>query len=151
MNATTSTPVVEPGVSALTMFDYNQFDKASRAGQGATFISNNGQLIAINVYTVTFVEGSGGTITGTKVQTINCGGDCTQVAAVPNGYYLWDSWSGPNGVSNIVFPTAANPLDVHTVVGDMTVTANFTCDCGGIGKMSITPLGGGRCCPFKVT
>jgi prepilin-type N-terminal cleavage/methylation domain-containing protein len=38
----------EPGVSALTMFDYNQFDKAANK---ATWLNGNGQLIAINVYT----------------------------------------------------------------------------------------------------
>ncbi|MFB3890425.1 MAG: type II secretion system protein [Phycisphaerae bacterium] len=43
-----SSASLEPGVSAITMFDFAQFDKAGRT---AAWLNSNGQLIAINVYT----------------------------------------------------------------------------------------------------
>jgi hypothetical protein len=69
-------------------------------------------------YTVTFVEGANGTITGNKVQTVNEGLNCTTVTAVPNMGYHFVSWSGD-------YTGPANPLTYSNVLGDMTITANF--------------------------
>ncbi|HCE43232.1 MAG TPA: hypothetical protein DET40_06770 [Lentisphaeria bacterium] len=75
---------------------------------------------AINTNTVTFVEGANGTITGTKVQSINYGADCTAVTAVPNDDYEFLNWTGAGFTT-----TATNPLTVLKVTAAKTITANF--------------------------
>jgi len=75
----------------------------------------------INTYTVTFVAGANGTLIGTTPQAVNCGGNCTAVAAVPNSCYRFVNWTGTNGF----VATTDNPLTVTNVTGDMTITANF--------------------------
>ncbi len=48
---------------------------------------------AINSYTVTFAEGSNGTITGTKNQTVGHGSNCSEVTAVPDANYRFVNWT----------------------------------------------------------
>ncbi len=74
---------------------------------------------AVNQYTVTFIEGAGGTITGTKVQTVNHGDSTSEVTAVPNTGYSFVNWTGDH-------TGTANPLTIANVTTGMTVTANFT-------------------------
>ncbi len=76
---------------------------------------------AINTHTVTFVAGANGSITGTLVQVVNHGGNCTAVTAVPNANYHFTSWTGG-------YTGATNPLTITNVTADMTVTANFAID-----------------------
>ncbi len=76
---------------------------------------------AVNTYTVTFVEGAGGTITGTKVQTVNHGASATAVTAVPGSGYSFVNWTGTGGLVS-----TTNPLTVSGVTGNLTITANFT-------------------------
>ena len=71
-----------------------------------------------STYTVSFVEGANGTITGNKVQTVNEGLNCTTVTAVANTGYHFVGWSGD-------YTGPANPLTYSNVLGDMTITANF--------------------------
>lgn len=73
---------------------------------------------AIDQYTVTFVEGENGSITGTLVQTIDHGGNCTEVTAVPDANCSFTGWTGD-------YTGATNPLTVTNVTADMTITANF--------------------------
>ena len=71
---------------------------------------------AINTYTLTYTAGANGTITGTSPQTVNHGGDGSEVTAVPNAGYHFVDWS--DGVL-----TAAR-TDTN-VTANVSVTANF--------------------------
>ncbi len=77
---------------------------------------------AVNTHTVTFVEGAGGTITGTKVQTVSHGANSAAVTAVPGSGYTFVNWTGTGGFAT----TTANPLTVTNVTTDMAITANFS-------------------------
>jgi uncharacterized repeat protein (TIGR02543 family) len=69
-------------------------------------------------YTVTFQAGIGGSITGSLVQVILDGDDCTPVTAVADPNYKFTGWSGDyNGTDN--------PLTITDVTSDMHITANF--------------------------
>jgi uncharacterized repeat protein (TIGR02543 family) len=72
-------------------------------------------------FTVSFQAGSGGTVSGTTLQTVSNGGSCTSVTAVPDSGYQFSSWTGTGG-----FTSTANPLIVANVTGNMAITANFT-------------------------
>jgi uncharacterized repeat protein (TIGR02543 family) len=74
-------------------------------------------------YTVTFIEGEGGTISGSKIQTVAEGCDATPVLAVPNDGYTFDNWTGTG-----YFSSTDNPLTVNNVTTDMTITAHFKMD-----------------------
>ena len=74
-------------------------------------------------YTVTFIEGMGGTISGCKIQTVAEGGDSTPVQAVPNYSYIFDNWTGTG-----YFSSMENPLTVYNVTTDMIITAHFKLD-----------------------
>ena len=62
---------------------------------------------ATRVYTVTFVEGANGTITGTKVQTVSHGANASAVTAVPAANYHFVNWTGSGFTTS-----TANPLTV---------------------------------------
>ena len=72
----------------------------------------------IPTYTVTFVAGSGGTLTGNTSQQVAHGGNCTAVTANPNTGYSFTGWAGS-------YTGTANPLTITNVTSDMTITANF--------------------------
>lgn len=71
---------------------------------------------AINQYTLHYVAGSNGSVTGTPTQTVNYGIDGTTVTAVPASGYHFTSWSDGN-------PSAAR-TDTN-VTSDHTFTASF--------------------------
>jgi len=73
----------------------------------------------IPVYTVTFIAGSGGTLSGTTIQVVEHDSSCTSVTAVPETGYHFVNWTGDH-------TDTANPLTIANVTSDMTVTANFT-------------------------
>jgi uncharacterized repeat protein (TIGR02543 family) len=75
-------------------------------------------FIAIN-YTVTFVAGTGGSITGTLSQIVPYGSSCSAVTAVPTGVNTFNGWTGD-------YTGTTNPLTITNVTADMTITANFT-------------------------
>ena len=94
---------------------------ATLASTTVTLTSGDATVSAnftINQYTVTFVAGSNGSITGDVSQTIDHGGSCTPVTAVPNIGYTFTGWSGD-------FIGITNPLTVTNVTSDMTIAANF--------------------------
>ena len=72
-------------------------------------------------YTVTFVAGTGGTLTGTATQTVTSGGSTTAVTAVPNANYTFTSWTGSGFATS-----TATTLTVTNVTTNLTITANFT-------------------------
>ncbi|MBN2018737.1 MAG: hypothetical protein JW749_00770 [Sedimentisphaerales bacterium] len=74
---------------------------------------------AIDTFTLTYNAGTGGTISGTTPQTVNCGDDGSPVTAVPNACYHFVNWS--DGSTD-------NPRTDLNVTADITVTANFTID-----------------------
>ncbi|HEY5513298.1 MAG TPA: hypothetical protein VIK40_06620, partial [Geomonas sp.] len=78
---------------------------------------------AVNSYTVTFIPGSNGTLTGSAGQTVNYGGSTSAVTALPSTGYHLVNWTGDIG-----FATTNNPLTVANVTASRTVTANFAAD-----------------------
>ncbi|MEI6421685.1 MAG: ice-binding family protein, partial [Lentisphaerota bacterium] len=105
-----------PTVSANIGWTFTGWDKPLSNIIGNTTIT--AQYSVVPTYTVTFVEGANGTITGTKVQTVFQGGSTTAVTAAPSTGYHFVNWTG--GLSS-----TANPLTVTNVMADMTITANF--------------------------
>jgi hypothetical protein len=89
---------------------------AARTDVNVTADINVTAEFAINVYTLTYTAGSGGTISGTSPQMVNHGASGTQVTAVPNTGYHFVRWS-----DNVL--TAAR-TDVN-VTADINVTAEF--------------------------
>ncbi|MBI4913448.1 MAG: redoxin domain-containing protein [Acidobacteria bacterium] len=75
----------------------------------------------LNGYTVTFVAGAGGTITGNASQTVAPGGNCTAVTAVPNSGFSFTNWTGAGFTTS-----TSNPLTVNNVTQNLTITANFS-------------------------
>ncbi len=71
---------------------------------------------AIDQYTLTYIAGNNGTITGSVLQLIDQGRDGTEVTATPDVGYHFVAWS--DGV------TSATRRDTN-ITGDMTVMANF--------------------------
>ena len=72
-------------------------------------------------YTVTFLAGTGGTVTGTATQTVTSGGSTTAVTAVANTGYTFSSWTGTG------FTTSTSAaLTLTNVTSNLTITANFT-------------------------
>lgn len=71
---------------------------------------------AINVYTLSYVAGANGTLSGDTSQSVEHGSSGTPVTALPDiGYHFLD-WSDGN---------TANPRGDGNVTGDLTATANF--------------------------
>ena len=89
---------------------------AARTDTNVTANVNVTANFAINTYTLTYMAGANGTITGTSPQTVNYGADGTPVTAVPNTGYHFVDWS--DGVL-----TAAR-TDTN-VTANVSVTANF--------------------------
>lgn len=76
---------------------------------------------AIDTRNIQFIAGTGGSISGTTLQTVNYGGSTTAVTAVPEPGYALLNWTGPAGFAT----TSVNPLTVTNITGDMTIRANF--------------------------
>ncbi len=70
------------------------------------------------LYTVTFVAGTNGSITGDLIQEVPEGSDCMAVTAIPEADYDFDGWTGD-------FTGTTNPLTITNVTSDMTIRANF--------------------------
>ena len=84
---------------------------------------NDGTITIIENHTVTFTAGAGGYLTGTTPQTVDDGGDCTPVTAVPDAGYHFTGWTGD-------YVGTDNPLTITNVTSDMNITANFAADIG---------------------
>ena len=74
---------------------------------------------AINVYTLTYTAGTGGTITGTSPQYVPYGGDGTAVTAIAVANYHFVDWDDDS---------TDNPRTDADVTADISVTANFAAD-----------------------
>jgi beta-lactamase superfamily II metal-dependent hydrolase len=72
----------------------------------------------VEVFSVQFIAGVGGTISGNAVQIINKGENCTVVTALPNSGYRFDRWTGDHIGTE-------NPLSINNVKASMTITAKF--------------------------
>jgi uncharacterized repeat protein (TIGR02543 family) len=72
---------------------------------------------AKHIYTVTFVAGANGDISGIKVQKVAYQGNCTAVTAVPNTGYDFVGWTGGYNTTN--------PLTITNVTSDIAITAQF--------------------------
>jgi len=88
-----------------------------------TRLNNDGSLeIGVNFahtyvqYTLKYIAGANGSITGQKNQTVNHGFNGTQVTAVPNTGYRFVQWSDGSTI---------NPRQDLNVTGDIEVTAIF--------------------------
>ena len=101
---------------------------------------------AINTYTISFIPGTGGTLSGVTSQVVSYGGSTTAVSAIPDSGFSFLNWTGTGGFVS----TNANPLTVTNATADMTITANFaqqfTLTTGvtppGAGSIGLTPSGG---------
>ncbi len=69
-------------------------------------------------YSLNYIAGPGGTISGNTMQTVNYGEDGTAVMAVPDAGYLFVDWTPGNSAS-------ASRTDMN-VMANATYTANFT-------------------------
>ncbi len=69
--------------------------------------------------TLEYWEGDGGSVRGTRMQTVNCGEDGSQVTAVPASCFHFVDWSDGS---------PDNPRTDRGVTADITVTANFADD-----------------------
>ena len=85
-------------------------------------------------YTVTFVAGTGGSLTGTTSQTVATGSPYTAVTAVPSSGYTFVNWTGSGFTT-----TGFNPLTPTGVTSDLTITANFTASGNGRYLQEIFP------------
>ncbi|MEI7596424.1 MAG: InlB B-repeat-containing protein, partial [Bacteroidota bacterium] len=71
---------------------------------------------AINTYTLDYVAGTNGSITGTASQTVNYNANGTSVEAIPNTGYHFVNWSDAS---------TTNPRTDLNVTANISVTANF--------------------------
>ncbi len=71
---------------------------------------------AINTYTLTYIAGVNGSLTGFLIQTVDYGSDGTAVTAVPAAGYIFVDWS--DSLTN-------NPRTDTNITGNITITANF--------------------------
>ncbi|MFH1138559.1 MAG: InlB B-repeat-containing protein [Pseudomonadota bacterium] len=106
---------------------------------------------AINTYTVTFLAGANGGLTGQTTQTVAHGADASPVTAVPDPGFHFASWTGDHVGTE-------NPLTLANVTSNLTVTANFEINTytvtflaganGGLtGQTTQTVAHGGACSP----
>jgi uncharacterized repeat protein (TIGR02543 family) len=91
------------------------------------------------VFTVTFLAGKGGTLTGNTTQTITAGGSATAVTAHADSGYTFANWTGPGFTAS-----TANPLTVTGVTADLTIIANFTPPPTSTYSVSFVALTGGK-------
>jgi hypothetical protein len=114
-NGTQVTAVANTGYHFVSWSD--GVTTASRTDMHVTHnISVTATFAANTTYTLTYTAGAHGSINGSTPQTVNSGGNGTQVTAVANTGYHFVSWS--DGV------TTASRTDMH-VTHNISVTANF--------------------------
>jgi hypothetical protein len=90
---------------------------ASGLNWNTTTLASNGTLAVVwNTYTLTYLAGANGTISGTSTQTVNYGASGTAVTAVPDTDFYFSGWS--DGLT-------ANPRTDAGVTNNLSVTANF--------------------------
>lgn len=73
-------------------------------------------VFAINNYTLTYLAGDNGSITGTNSQVVEYGGSASAITAVAAAGFHFVDWSDGS---------TANPRTDANITGNITVTANF--------------------------
>ena len=91
-------------------------EDAGALGTNSDYIGIDTFEVFSRSYTLTYVAGANGTISGTTPQTVDQGADGTAVTAVPNTGYHFVNWSDGS---------TANPRTDTNVMADLFVTANF--------------------------
>ena len=108
--------VIINGAQAL----YYPSDASGNSSLSVTVNANSTSTIDIayvnSGYSLTYIAGSNGTISGQALQGVLSGGNGTAVTAVPNTNYHFVNWSDGS---------TANPRTDTNVQGNITVTANF--------------------------
>lgn len=74
---------------------------------------------AINVSTVTYAAGAGGSVNGSWPENVDCGNDGSWVLASPNACYHFVDWDDAS---------TANPRQETNVTSNVSLTANFAKD-----------------------
>jgi len=95
---------------------------------------------AINTFTLTYIAGANGTISGITPQTVNSGTSGAQVIAVPSIGYHFVKWSDGG--------TTAIRID-GDIIANMSVTATFEVNVSGV--ITIAAGGGGTVTPTATT
>jgi uncharacterized delta-60 repeat protein len=112
-------------VSAVPNANYsfvNWSDGITTATRNETNVIANKSVTAnftINSYTVNYLSGANGSLTGNTAQVINHGGNATVVSAVANVGYVFDTWSDTSITSS---------KSVTNVVSNLSLTASFVAD-----------------------
>lgn len=104
--------------AVISGFTYNPNDANSWYRGNVTFAVRTKPLPDADVYTVTFLPGTNGSLIGVTEQIVLAGGDCSPVYADADTDFTFDGWSGDNTSSD-------NPLTVTNVTADMTITATW--------------------------
>jgi hypothetical protein len=100
----------------ITSFTYNIADANAWTRNSVTFAINNKPVSVEDVWTVTFVAGTNGSIVGQAVQFVANTGNATTVYAAPDAGYVFDEWSDSS---------TTNPRTVTNVTANATYTAAF--------------------------
>jgi hypothetical protein len=100
----------------ISSFTYNIADANAWTRNAVTFAINAKPVSVEDVWTVTFVAGSNGSIVGLTTQLVPNGGNAAAVYAAPATGFVFDEWSDTN---------SDNPRTVTNVTGNLTLTAAF--------------------------
>lgn len=73
----------------------------------------------VPTFTLTYLAGANGSLTGSTTQVVNSGANGTAVTAVPNAGYHFVNWSDAS---------TSNPRTDTNVTANLSVTANFAAD-----------------------
>ena len=76
-----------------------------------------------DMFTVEFVSGGNGTISGSASQRVRYDMSAAAVTAVPTEGFHFVNWTAPGG-----FTSSANPLTLGNITESRTITANFAAD-----------------------
>jgi len=127
-NGDTVTLPIAPTKALNTFASWNTVaDGSGTAFTAATVVVADVTVYAqwtLTSYTLSYVAGSNGTITGTASQTVTSGGNGSAVTAVANAGYHFVSWSDGGAT--------ATRSEIN-VVGDLSVTATFAVTVGIFG------------------
>ncbi|MES2919982.1 MAG: LamG-like jellyroll fold domain-containing protein [Verrucomicrobiota bacterium] len=104
------------GTPSVTINDSSGSGLVAAVSNGAGSNSAITVVFSTPQYTLTYLAGSGGAISGPAVQAVTQGNNGTAVTAVPDTGYHFVNWSDAS---------TANPRTDTDVTANLTVTANF--------------------------
>jgi hypothetical protein len=116
-NNTVSIDDITPDVNGEILITIQPEGSATYAYLNAIELTEN--VVAPSTYSLSYTAGSNGTLTGSASQSVNHGGNGTEVTAVPNSGYHFVDWS--DGV------LTASRTDSN-ITANKSVTANFAVD-----------------------